>query len=177
MTQRVSPFPLLLVKCRVRCGKNAPSIISFNLYNCESHTLWIFLFSLCNNKPVINPFHIISRYIGKKHLQTAMRQVLSSPLSNSQTLAFAVIRVPFFLEPDYDDSLPFVESNRDRLLAKWGGKEGWEKQKRRHEYVVKYLSPCCACFSWFVHLFVSTTHVNNPPKPKGKRASCWNSSL
>jgi len=69
-----------------------------------------------------------------------MQHVLSKPLnaggsSNLPTIAFAVIRVPFFLEPDYDESLPYIESNRERLIKKWGGKEGWERQKLRHEYV------------------------------------------
>lgn len=65
-----------------------------------------------------------------------MRHVLSQPLktgSNAQSLAFAVVRVPFFLEPDYDESKPFIESNRDRLVQKWGGKKGWETQKHRHD--------------------------------------------
>ncbi len=84
------------------------------------HLVWLFIYS----------------YIGKKHLQTAIHHVLSKPMSprdNSPTLVFAVIRVPFFLEPDYDESLPFIESNRDRLIKKWGGKQGWELQKQRHE--------------------------------------------
>ncbi len=83
-------------------------------------------------------------YIGKKHLETAMREVLSNPSNagaNSQSLAFAVIRVPFFLEPEYDESKPFIESNRDRLVKKWGGKEGWERQKHHHECVSAY----CSC--------------------------------
>ena len=77
----------------------------------------------------------IYRYIGKKHLQTAMQHVLSNPLNNGSELSFSVLRVPFFLEPDYDDSKPYIESNRDRLVKKWGGKQGWERQKRNHEYV------------------------------------------
>jgi len=44
-----------------------------------------------------------------------------------------VIRVPFFLEPDYDDSVPFVETNRERLLKKWGGEAGWREQRKRHD--------------------------------------------
>jgi predicted DsbA family dithiol-disulfide isomerase len=28
--------------------------------------------------------------------------------------------------------MPFVESNRDRLIKKWGGIKGWERQKRQH---------------------------------------------
>jgi len=48
-------------------------------------------------------------------------------------VAFSVIRVPFFLEPNYDESKPFIESNRERLIKKWGGTEGWERQKRNHD--------------------------------------------
>ena len=44
-----------------------------------------------------------------------------------------MIRVPFFLEPQYDETKPFIESNRDRLVKKWGGKAGWEEQKQRHD--------------------------------------------
>lgn len=69
-------------------------------------------------------------------MNTAIQHVLSKPLntgSNSPELAFAVVRVPFFLEPDYNESTPFIESNRDRLVQKWGGKRGWEQQKNRHD--------------------------------------------
>lgn len=60
--------------------------------------------------------------------------MLSSPLPNApRPLGFAVLRVPFFLEPDYDEKAPFVESNRTRLIRKWGGVEGWEQQKQRHD--------------------------------------------
>lgn len=72
-----------------------------------------------------------------------MQHVLSKPFNtgnDSPTLACAVIRVPFFLEPDYDESLPYIESNRERLIKKWGGKEGWERQKLRHEYVDAFSS-------------------------------------
>ena len=62
-----------------------------------------------------------------------MHHVLTKPLNNDAPLAFAVLRVPFFLEPDYDESKPFIESNRERLTKKWGGKRGWEEQKNRHE--------------------------------------------
>jgi hypothetical protein len=41
--------------------------------------------------------------------------------------------VPFFLEPGYDEDKPYIESNRDRLVQKWGGTRGWEEQKRRHD--------------------------------------------
>lgn len=46
---------------------------------------------------------------------------------------FAVLRVPFFLEPDYPEDKEYVETNRERLIKKWGGKEGWEEQKTRHD--------------------------------------------
>lgn len=77
---------------------------------------------------------IASGYIGKKHLNRAIDTVLDNPLPNApRPLAFSVLRVPFFLEPGYDEDTPFVESNRDRLVQKWGGKQGWEEQKRRHD--------------------------------------------
>ena len=73
-------------------------------------------------------------YIGKKHLNRAIETVLKDPLPNApRPIAFSVLRVPFFLEPDYDENLPHVESNRERLIQKWGGKQGWEKQKHRHD--------------------------------------------
>jgi predicted DsbA family dithiol-disulfide isomerase len=48
-------------------------------------------------------------------------------------VAFSVLRVPFFLEPQYDERKPYIESNRERLVKKWGGKKGWEEQKKRHD--------------------------------------------
>jgi len=66
-------------------------------------------------------------------LNRAMHEVLSKPNPKAPLpLSFSVIRIPFFLEPHYDESRPFIESNRDRLVKKWGGKEGWEAQKRNH---------------------------------------------
>ena len=47
-------------------------------------------------------------------------------------MGFTVLRVPFFLEPDYPEGAEFEETNRVRLLRKWGGKAGWEAQKERH---------------------------------------------
>ena len=43
-----------------------------------------------------------------------------------------MLRVPFFLEPEYPTAAEFEETNRVRLLRKWGGKRGWDEQKRRH---------------------------------------------
>lgn len=41
--------------------------------------------------------------------------------------------MPFFLEPHYDESKPSIETNRSRLVKKWGGKAGWEQQKNNHD--------------------------------------------
>lgn len=70
-------------------------------------------------------------YIGKKHLQAAIQTVLEKPLDKDRPLAFAVLRVPFFLEPDYDEKKPFIETNRERLLHKWGSQ--WQRQKQTHD--------------------------------------------
>ena len=60
-----------------------------------------------------------------------MQTVLQEPMTD-RPLAFSVLRVPFFLEPDYDPSQPYIESNRERLIKKWGGEQGWEQQKSHH---------------------------------------------
>lgn len=44
-----------------------------------------------------------------------------------------MLRIPFFLEPEYPEDAPFVETNRERLIRKWGGIEGWERQKLSHD--------------------------------------------
>jgi hypothetical protein len=73
-------------------------------------------------------------YIGKKHLNRAIEHVLNDPLLDApRPLAFSVIRVPFFLEPGFDENKPFIETNRERLIKKWGGTKGWEIQKNRHD--------------------------------------------
>lgn len=69
-------------------------------------------------------------YIGKKHLQSAIQTVQNEPLQKDRPLSFAVLRVPFFLEPQYDETAPFVETNRQRLLKKWGPQ--WPIQKQTH---------------------------------------------
>jgi predicted DsbA family dithiol-disulfide isomerase len=80
------------------------------------------------------PLTIRSGFIGKKHLNRAIKHVLTNSLVNApRPVAFSVIRVPFFLEPHYDEKKPYIESNRDRLINKWGGKEGWERQKLNHD--------------------------------------------
>jgi hypothetical protein len=54
-----------------------------------------------------------------------MTEVLLNPLPNApQEVAFAVLRVPFFLEPNADETKPFVGTNRQRLIEKWGGPAG-----------------------------------------------------
>lgn len=79
-----------------------------------------------------------------------MNEVLKNPLPSApKELAFALLRVPFFLEPHADETKPFVGTNRQRLIEKWGGPEGtmysrillsnspdgvgWEAQKQRHD--------------------------------------------
>ena len=49
-----------------------------------------------------------------------------------EPVGFTVLRVPFFLEPDYDRSEAFEETNRTRLERKWGGKAAFAAQKNRH---------------------------------------------
>lgn len=61
-----------------------------------------------------------------------MREVSAAPLRPGKPVQFSVLRVPFFLEPDYDTSEVFEETNRERLVRKWGGQAGWDEQKRRH---------------------------------------------
>mmetsp|Transcript_28436 Transcript_28436/g.70431 ORF Transcript_28436/g.70431 Transcript_28436/m.70431 type:complete len:229 (+) Transcript_28436:246-932(+) len=61
-----------------------------------------------------------------------MEKVTKEPMNPGQPLRFSVIRVPFFLEPDYPQDPEFEETNRVRLIRKWGGEAGWEVQKQRH---------------------------------------------
>jgi len=61
-----------------------------------------------------------------------MREVQQEPLRPGKPMQFSVLRVPFFLEPDYDPGPEFEETNRTRLVRKWGGAAGWEAQKRSH---------------------------------------------
>ena len=67
-------------------------------------------------------------------MSKAIQHVLSEPSPSApRPVAFSVLRVPFFLEPHYDENKPFIESNRERLIKKWGGIKGWNEQKRRHD--------------------------------------------
>lgn len=61
-----------------------------------------------------------------------MTEVSKNPADPSRPLGFTLLRVPFFLEPDYPETPEFEETNRTRLVRKWGGQEGWDAQKRRH---------------------------------------------
>lgn len=61
-----------------------------------------------------------------------MHEVQQAPLREDRPVQFSVLRVPFFLEPEYDTSEEFEETNRERLIRKWGGKAGFEAQKHRH---------------------------------------------
>lgn len=57
---------------------------------------------------------------------------MSAPMNPSNPLRFFVLRVPFFLEPNYERNEIWHETNRNRLERKWGGKEAFAAQKRRH---------------------------------------------
>mmetsp|Transcript_19133 Transcript_19133/g.49010 ORF Transcript_19133/g.49010 Transcript_19133/m.49010 type:complete len:231 (-) Transcript_19133:568-1260(-) len=61
-----------------------------------------------------------------------MKEVASNPMVESQPMSFNLIRVPYFLEPDYPTGPEFEETNRVRLIRKWGGEGGWNAQKARH---------------------------------------------
>lgn len=61
-----------------------------------------------------------------------MREVAASPPPGQPPMGFTLLRVPFFLEPDYPTDPAFEETNRVRLVRKWGGARGWEAQKARH---------------------------------------------
>ena len=71
-------------------------------------------------------------YIGKRNLLRAMREVSRAPLDPKRPATFPMLRVPFFLEPDYPRSEDFEETNRVRLHRKWGGEEKFLVQKHRH---------------------------------------------
>mmetsp|Transcript_37105 Transcript_37105/g.87326 ORF Transcript_37105/g.87326 Transcript_37105/m.87326 type:complete len:230 (-) Transcript_37105:970-1659(-) len=60
-----------------------------------------------------------------------MKAVATNPKTD-KPLGFTVLRVPFFLEPEYPKGEDFEESNRDRLIRKWGGPAQFEAQKKRH---------------------------------------------
>lgn len=67
-------------------------------------------------------------------MNRAIDEVLHNPLPGApKPMAFSILRIPFFLEPNYDENEVFVETNRERLIQKWGGKAGWEHQKHRHD--------------------------------------------
>mmetsp|Transcript_10063 Transcript_10063/g.40645 ORF Transcript_10063/g.40645 Transcript_10063/m.40645 type:complete len:230 (+) Transcript_10063:713-1402(+) len=57
---------------------------------------------------------------------------MRAPMNPSNPLRFFVLRVPFFLEPNYERNENWHETNRSRLERKWGGKEAFGAQKRRH---------------------------------------------
>lgn len=67
-------------------------------------------------------------------MNNAIDEVLRNPLPDApKPLAFSILRIPYFLEPGYDENKVFEETNRERLTKKWGGKAGWENQKDSHD--------------------------------------------
>jgi|TARA_B110001469_G_scaffold123177_2_gene134824 predicted DsbA family dithiol-disulfide isomerase len=61
-----------------------------------------------------------------------MNEVMSQPMDAENPVRFSVLRVPFFLEPEYNKDECFSETNRVRLERKWGGKTQFAAQKHRH---------------------------------------------
>ena len=61
-----------------------------------------------------------------------MNEVMSQPMDAENPVRFSVLRVPFFLEPEYNKDERFSETNRVRLERKWGGKTQFAAQKHRH---------------------------------------------
>lgn len=61
-----------------------------------------------------------------------MDEVASAPLAGGTPLRFAVHRIPFMLEPGYDEDERFDESHRDRMLRKFGSQEGWDRVRQSH---------------------------------------------
>lgn len=61
-----------------------------------------------------------------------MREVQRTPAVPGAPLEFSLLRVPFFLEPGYPRDEAWTETNLARLQRKWGGKQAFENQKRRH---------------------------------------------
>ena len=60
-----------------------------------------------------------------------MREVTQNPLQPGAPLLFTLLRVPFFLEPEYPLDEEFEETNRTRLIRKWGGVQEFAAQKSR----------------------------------------------
>lgn len=56
--------------------------------------------------------------------------MLAYQSKSKKKLEVSVLRVPFFLEPDYGDDVCIT--NLERLKRKWGGSGGFEAQKKRH---------------------------------------------
>ena len=48
--------------------------------------------------------------------QRAMCNVASKPMRPGEPVGFTLLRVPFFLEPDYPQGEEFEETNRTRLI-------------------------------------------------------------
>jgi len=65
--------------------------------------------------------------IGKRQLSNGVLAYRSRP---GATLEVAVLRVPFFLEPEYADDVALP--NSERLRRKWADRGGYEAQKKRH---------------------------------------------
>ena len=61
-----------------------------------------------------------------------MKEVHCRPLRKKYPFNFTLLRIPFYLEPNYSEDAQFHESNHVRLKRKWGGHDAFETQKARH---------------------------------------------
>lgn len=59
-----------------------------------------------------------------------MSVMTSEPLA--EPMQFSVVRVPFFLQPDYPEDEAFQETHFQRMHKKWGGPAAYEKIRRSH---------------------------------------------
>ena len=95
-----------------------------------------------------------------------MREVVRSPIDAAAPASFSLLRVPFFLEPDYPRDEEFEETNRTRLHRKWGSEAGFLKQVRRR------ISPSSS-----ISLVITMTRrIKSPPRDGDASAVCHSSS-
>ena len=74
------------------------------------------------------------RYIGKRHIAKAITMVEKElQEKNISNIRFVLVRVPFFLEPDYiNKPADFWETHDSRMIRKFGSKAAFERVKKSH---------------------------------------------
>lgn len=70
---------------------------------------------------MLTPPHPIYVNVNVPSFPKAMAEVTANPVDPTRPLRFSVLRVPFFLEPEYTTDEDWEETNRTRLWRKWGG--------------------------------------------------------